>query len=127
MKQEAETIVALEKRFWQSMVDKDAKLAKTMIADQCLVTGPNGVMKNDPDQYEAMTEEGKWTLETFKLSDVEGICPTDNTAVIAYKVHQTGEMGDKPMDLTCADSTTWVKQGGGWKCAIHTETVIEGA
>ena len=57
-----QTIVDLETRFWQSMVDKDAKLAKTLIADDCLITGPMGAMKLDPDKYEAMTEEagGRW-------------------------------------------------------------------
>ncbi|HYD25756.1 MAG TPA: hypothetical protein VEB68_13270 [Croceibacterium sp.] len=33
-------------------------------------------------------------------------------------------MRDGPMDLTCADSTTWVR-GREWKCALHTETILE--
>ena len=40
MKAKRQSIIDLERRFWQSMVDKDVKLAKTMIADECLVTGP---------------------------------------------------------------------------------------
>lgn len=121
----AQSIVNLETKFWQSMVDKDAKLAKTMIADECLITGPMGSMKIDPDKYEAMTEEGQWELESFRFSDVDVIFPSDDVAVIAYKVHQKGDMKGKVMDLKCADSTTWVREGKMWKCALHTETVLE--
>ncbi|MGO4668164.1 nuclear transport factor 2 family protein [Bosea sp. 2YAB26] len=127
MSGDKQTIIDLETRFWQSMVDKDAKLAKSMIAEECLITGPMGAMKIDPAKYEAMTEEGRWTLRSFKLSDVDVIMPTDEVAVIAYKVHQKGDMKGKPMDMKCADSTTWVRDGQSWKCALHTETMLENA
>jgi|SRR6478736_4954878 hypothetical protein len=127
MSGDKQTIIDLETRFWQSMVDKDAKLAKSMIASECLITGPMGAMKIDPDRYETMTEEGRWTLRSFKLSDVDVIMPTDEVAVIAYKVHQKGDMKGKPMDMKCADSTTWVRDGQSWKCALHTETMLQDA
>lgn len=120
-----QTIVDLETRFWQSMVDKDAKFARTLIADDCLITGPMGAMKIDPAKYEAMTEEGQWTLESFKFSDMEVIFPSDDTAIVAYKVHQLGQMGGKAMDLRCADSSAWVRDADGWKCALHTETNLQ--
>jgi hypothetical protein len=125
MSTNAQTIVDLETKFWQSMVDKDAKLARTLIANDCLVTGPMGAMKIDPEKYEAMTRDGKWTLESFKFSDLNVIFPSDDTAIVAYKVHQKGEMGGKSMDMNCADSTTWVRDGRDWKCALHTETMLQ--
>jgi len=121
----AETIRRLEASFWQSMKDKDADKAMTMIADECLITGPMGAMKIDPPKYRQMTEDGKWTLDAYEFSDVEVIFPAEDTAVIAYKVHQTGTMKDGPMDLTCADSSTWVHDGDAWKCALHTETILK--
>jgi ketosteroid isomerase-like protein len=127
MSDNRKTIVDLETSFWQSMVDKDAKRAKQMIADQCLITGPMGSMKIDPDAYEAMTKEGRWTLESFEFSDLDVIFPAEKVAVVAYKVHQKGAMKGKPMDLKCADSTTWIKDGQSWKCALHTETILEQA
>jgi hypothetical protein len=33
-------------------------------------------------------------------------------------------MKGAPMDLRCADSSTWVRDGAAWKCALHTETVL---
>ena len=127
MADSTDTIVKLEKTFWQSMVDKDADKAMTMIADECLITGPMGTMRSDPEDYKRMTEVGDWELDKFEFSDVQVIFPADDTAIIAYKVHQTGTMKDQPMDLNCADSTTWVRDGDEWKCALHTETILENA
>ncbi len=115
MTPKADTIIKLEQRFWQSMVDKDADVAMAMIADESLVSGPQGTMKISPQKYGEMTREGKWRLDTFKLSEVDVVFPADNVAVIAY------------MDMTCVDSSTWVKDGGTWKCALHTETIVEDA
>ena len=124
MTESKDTIVGLEKTFWQSMVDKDADKAMTMIADECLITGPMGTMRSDPEDYKRMTEVGDWELDKFEFSDVQVIFPADDTAIIAYKVHQTGTMRGQEMDLNCADSSTWVREGGDWKCALHTETIL---
>ena len=118
------TIERLETEFWQSMVDKDADKAVTMIADECLITGPQGTMRSDPADYKRMTEQGEWELDQFEFSDVQVIFPQEDTAIIAYNVHQTGSMKGQEMDLNCADSSTWVRDGDEWKCALHTETVI---
>jgi hypothetical protein len=118
------TIEHLEKDFWQSMVDKDADKAATMIADPSLVTGPSGTMRMDPQLYKKMTKEGDWELDKFEFSDVDVIFPNEDTGIIAYKVHQTGSMKGERMDLNCADSSTWVRDGEEWKCALHTETIL---
>jgi ketosteroid isomerase-like protein len=118
------TIERLEKDFWQSMVDKDADKAAAMIAEPSLVTGPSGTMRVDPQLYKEMTEQGDWELDEFEFSDVEVIFPNEDTGIIAYKVHQTGSMKGERMDLNCADSSTWVRDGDGWKCALHTETIL---
>ena len=118
------TIERLEKAFWQSMVDKDADKAATMIADDSLVVGPEGAMRIGPEEYKRMTEEGQWELDRFELSDVNVVFPNEDTGIIAYKVHQTGTMRGQEMDLNCADSSTWVRDGNDWKCALHTETIL---
>jgi len=124
MNQQARQIVELERSFWQSMVDDDADAAGAMIADECLITGPTGTLRSDPADYKRMAEQGDWELDRFEFSDVEVIFPVEDTAIIAYKVHQTGTMKGQKMDLNCADSSTWVRAGDAWKCALHTETII---
>ncbi len=121
------TIERLERDFWRALVDKDVGTASAMIADDCLIVGPSGATRIDPDKYRGMMQDGKWRLDAFDFSDVEVVFPAEDTAIVAYKVRQTGEMKDGPMDLTCADSTTWVRDGSEWKCALHTETILEQA
>jgi ketosteroid isomerase-like protein len=127
MADSTQTIVDLETRFWKALVNKDTQKAAALIADECLITGPSGAMRIDPDKYKAMMKDGQWTLDTFEFSDLKVIFPAEDTAVVAYKVHQKGEMKGEPMDLQCADSTAWVKDGREWMCALHTETILEGA
>lgn len=121
----AETIRKLETRFWQSMVDKDPETAMKMIADECLIAGPAGTMRIDPAAYREMTRKGQWTLKSFDFDELEVVFPSDEVAVVAYKVHQTGDMQGQRMDLRCADTSTWVKQHGQWKCFAHTEAVLD--
>jgi hypothetical protein len=120
-------IINLETRFWQSMKDKDVETAKSLIATKGLVTGPMGTMTMDPEKYAQMTRDGQWTLENFELTKVEVVRPSENSAIIAYEVHQTGDMKGQPMDLRCADSSVWVKEGSDWKVALHTETILQDA
>ena len=127
MNADKQQIIDLETRFWQSMKDKDVETAKSMIAREGLVTGPMGTVTIDPEKYAQMTREGQWTLEDFEMSKVEVVQPTEDSAIIAYEVHQTGDMKGQPMDLRCADSSVWIKEQGEWKCALHTETILQDA
>ena len=127
MTDSTQTIVDLETRFWKALVDKDCGAAAAMIAEECLIAGRSGAMRIDPDKYKAMMKDGQWRLDRFEFSDVKVIFPTEDTAVVAYKVRQQGEFKGEPMDMQCADSTAWVKEGRAWKCALHTETVLENA
>lgn len=124
MQPNSEAILSLETRFWQSMVDKDAETAMRMIADECLITGPMGTMQITPQKYGEMAREGDWTLDRFEFTDVNVVHPSEDTAVIAYQVHQTGTMKNEKMDYRCADSSTWVRDGKAWKCVLHTETIM---
>ena len=120
-------IIDLETRFWPSMKNKDVETAKSLIAREGLVTGPMGTMTINPEKYAQMTRDGQWTLNNFKMKNVEVVQPTEDSAIIAYEVRQTGDMKGQPMDLRCADSSVWVKEQGSWKCALHTETILQDA
>ena len=125
MTNDKQQIIDQEKRFWTSMKEKDVAAAQSMIHEDCLITGPMGTMRVGPEKYAEMTREGQWRLDDFRFSDVDVTFPTNDVAVIAYKVHQKGEMKGKPMDLNAADSTTWVRDGGSWKVALHTESLLQ--
>lgn len=117
-------ILALEHRFWQAMIDKDAHAAAALSADPCLVTGGQGVGRIDRKTFVKMMEGGAWTLKKYEFSDVKVERVTDNVAVIAYKVREDLIVDGKPLTLEAADASTWVRDGDGWVCALHTESVL---
>ena len=125
MSNDKQQIIDQENRFWTAMKDKDVPTAQSMIHEDCLITGPMGAMRVSPEKYAEMTRDGQWRLDKYAFSDVDVTFPTDEVAVIAYKVHQTGEMKGQPMDLNAADSTTWVRDGSDWKVVLHTESMLQ--
>ena len=124
---EKQTIIDLEKKFWDTMVSKDADAATDMMAKKSIVTGPQGVAEISRGDFSKMMEEGKWTLDSYKFSNVQVIFPNDRTAVIGYKVKQKGMMDGKPYDMEAADASTWTKSGDEWLCVMHSETTLDGA
>jgi ketosteroid isomerase-like protein len=122
---EKQTIIDLEKKFWDTMVSKDADAATDMMAKKSIVTGPQGVSAISRGDFSKMMEEGKWTLDSYKFSDIQVIFPNEGTAVIGYKVKQKGMMDGKPYDMEAADASTWTRFGDEWLCVMHSETTLE--
>ena len=117
-------ILGLEHRFWQSMIDKDAKTGAAMSADPCLVTGAQGVGRIDRKTFAKLMERGAWTLHKYEFSDVKVERVTDDVAVIAYKVREDLTVDGKNLTMEAADASMWVRNGDGWVCALHTESVL---
>ena len=117
-------IIALENQFWQSIIDKDSEAGARLIAEPCLVTGAQGVGSIDRQTFTKMAEDGTWVLHDFNLSDVKVEKVTDDVAVIAYTVRENLTVDGKRQTLEAADASTWVRDGDGWVCALHTESVL---
>jgi hypothetical protein len=47
----------------------------------------------------------------------------DEVAIIAYNVHEELTVEGRPVALDAADASTWVRRGGRWVCALHTESI----
>ncbi len=117
-------ILAQEKKFWQSMIDKDVDAGAAMIAETSIVTGAQGVGKIDRKAFAKMMEHGTWTLHKFEFSDVQFTQVTPDVVVIAYKVREDLTVDGKPLSMEAADASTWVKKDGAWVCVLHTESVL---
>ena len=117
-------ILAQEHRFCQSMIDRDSAVGAAMTAEPCIVTGGQGVGRIDRKTFASMMDGGDWKLKSYEFRDVKFVQPADNVAIIAYTVHEELTVGGKPVTLEAADASTWVKQGGEWLCALHTESVL---
>jgi hypothetical protein len=119
-----QTIIDLEKKFWDTMVSKDADTATGMMAKKSIVIGPQGVSEISRGDFTKMMEESKWTLDSYKLSDIQVLFPTEATAVIGYKAKTKGTMDGKPYSMEVADGSTWMRDGKEWLCVFHTETML---
>lgn len=123
------TLVDLETRFWQSMIDADIDAALAMLAEPALMVSAHGAMKFDHAGYRRMAEQGPVTLTSFELSDVDVTFANEHTALLTYRVKQgvarrgNGSGEDSVQQMN--DSSTWVREGPRWKCVMHTETPAE--
>jgi hypothetical protein len=122
------TLVDLETRFWQSLVDQDIDTALDMLSEPALIVSSHGATKFDHDGYRQMAEAGPMVVTAFDLRDMEVVFPNDTTAVLTYRVKQEiaprgpGERVQQEMN----DSSTWVRSGSRWQCVMHTETPAGG-
>jgi ketosteroid isomerase-like protein len=117
-------IVALEKSYWDAMKAKDGRRTSELSGKTALVTGTQGVMRIDKEKMAKMTEEGKWSLESYALEDVEVSTPSPDIALIAYTVRQSVKMDGKSQDMRAADSSVWIRGSNGWECHAHSETLL---
>ena len=118
-------IIALEKEYWDAMKRKDGKRTAQLSGKTALTTGARGVTSISKAKMGEMTESGDWSLDSYDFSDVEVINPTDNVAIIAYKVKQNVTMDGKTQQLHAADSSTWIRGADGWECHAHSETFLQ--
>ena len=118
------TLIDLETKFWQSMVDQDTDAALEMLCEPALMVSSHGAMKFDHAGYRKMAEQGPKVLTSYELSDVNVVFPNYATAIVTYRVRQgTAPRGGKKGEVEeMNDTSTWIRSGERWQCAIHTET-----
>jgi hypothetical protein len=118
------TLIDLEMKFWQSMLDEDADTAIEMLHEPALMVSQHGAMKFNHADYRKMAEQGKMVLKAFELDDMQVVFPNDSTAILTYRVTQDmakrGESDTTTEEML--DSSTWIKAGKSWQCVMHTET-----
>lgn len=123
----SKTIIDLEKKFWQSMVDDDADAAIQMLAEPSMMVSSHGSMQFDHAAYRKMAEQGPRVVTSFELKDLKVVFPTEDTAILSYRVKQgVAPRNDKGAEEIeeMNDSSTWIRTGKGWKCVMHTETPV---
>jgi len=124
-----DTLIELEKKFWQSLVEQDSDTAIQLLTEPALMVSEHGAMQFDHAGYRKMAEQGSMVLRSFELSNMQVMFPNDSTAVLTYHVKQ--EMAPRDQDggttQEMNDSSTWIKEGKFWKCVMHTETPANGS
>ncbi len=120
----SKTLIDLENKFWQAIVDQDPDTATELLTEPALMVSSHGAMKFDHAGYRKMAEKGSMVLTSYKLSDINVVFPNDSTAVLTYHVKQeVSQRGNgKSTVQEMNDTSTWVKDGDDWRCVVHTET-----
>jgi hypothetical protein len=126
----AKTLIDLETKFWQSMVDQDTDAALQLLHEPAMMASSHGAMKFDHAGYRKMAEQGSMVVTSFALSDVEVVFPSETTAVMTYRVKQTvasreGGKSGKDTIQDMSDTSTWVYVDKRWQCVLHTESLLE--
>jgi hypothetical protein len=118
------TLIELETRFWQSLVDQDTDAALEILSEPAVMVSGHGAMKFDHEGYRRMAEKGPTVLKSFEFSNMEVVFPNASTAVLTYHVKQgvapRGKNDGTVQEMN--DSSTWIKVGDEWQCVMHTET-----
>jgi hypothetical protein len=114
-----------EQRFWQAMQDKDPDATGGMTDDQSIVVGAQGASTINPAQMSKMTSEGKWQLKKFEIDgkSAQVRMLTDDIALVAYHVTEQVTVDGQDLAIEANDASVWVRRGGAWRCALHTESL----
>lgn len=123
MQVDRSALFELEQRFWQSMVDEDTDTALGMLCEPAFMVSPHGSMKFDHAGYRRMAEHGSMVIKSYELSDMDATFPTDDAAILTYKVKQVLCPRGKSQEIEqhMADTSTWIREDGVWRCVMHTE------
>ena len=124
---DTKTLIDLETRFWQSMVDQDTDSALQLLHDPAMMASSHGAMKFDHAGYRKMADHGSMVVTAFTLSDIEVLFPSETTAVMTYRVKQTvaAREGGESSTQNMSDTSTWVYLDKRWQCVLHTESKME--
>jgi len=118
----AAEIMRLEEEFWQSMVDQEPEKAGRLLAEHAANVFALGIHHFSPAEYVKRAQEGPAKLTSFTFSNEKVFFPLPDVAVVTYEVVQAFEMNGQKQKMACFDTTTWVRSGGNWQAAVHTET-----
>lgn len=117
-------LIALERQYWQAIKQGDLPAALRLTGFPCVVSGPQGVSTVDQATYESMMKKSTYRIDRFDLSELNVQFPARDVAIVAYRLDQSMTVEDEKLAMECACSSTWVRQGGEWKCVQHSEAII---
>jgi Domain of unknown function (DUF4440) len=117
-------LLGLERAFWDALKRKDAKAATRLTDFPCIVTGPQGVASLDELTFANMVMSAQYSIEHVSFGDDAKVrVLSDDVAIVAYNVREELTVDGQPVTLQAADSSTWIRRKGQWRCALHTEAV----
>lgn len=119
-------LIELEKKYWQAMQDHDLKTAVSLTDFPCIVAGERGVQAIDQKQFEQMFNSHNEDIVEFDFEDTPEVRMLGpDTAVIAYKIQSVVNKEGQERPMKAIDTSTWIRRGEKWVCAMHTEIMLQ--
>ena len=119
-----EGLLELEKEYWRAIQERDVEGAVELTDFPCIIAGARGIGRVEEAAYRKMMENPSYRLHEVEIGDAELRMLGDDIAVLAYRVHEELTVEGELVTLDAADSSTWIRRDGRWRCAAHTETVL---
>lgn len=116
-------ILSLENAYMRAIQQHDTSRVMELTELPCIVTSAGGATKMDEKLMTKMMKEPMYELKSYEMKDITVQPVGDDVALIAYKISQEFILEDKPLKLDTVNSSTWVRRGGQWRCALHTESI----
>lgn len=114
-------IINLEKKYWNAMTEMDYETVKSLTNFPCIVAGKRGIRSVDEPSFKQMFDQGEGKKMKVKGISGEQVQAGADHAMIGYII----ELDYDGNAMRCACTSTWIKKGDNWVCAMHTETDLE--
>ena len=117
----ADTLIAIEKGFWQGWADADGAPFSARLTDGAIVITPGGMTAGKVQQVEEI-EAGDCEVRSWELSSPEVHRVTDDVVILTYHAEQEASCEGKDISGPLIVSAVYVHQDGEWKSASYQET-----
>ena len=114
-------LIELERSAWEAMStsgDAAAAYYEERLAKDVLLLFPGGMVIDDRAQVIQSMQDVGW--ESYDLQDERVLSLGDDAAVVAYR----GRAKRGEMDYEALFNSTWVREGGDWRLAVHQQTPV---
>jgi hypothetical protein len=114
-------LLDLERRGWEALStsgEAAAALYEEVLADEVLMLFPGGMVMDDRSQIVASMTGPPW--QSFEISDERVLPPSGSAAVVAYR----GTAVRGGADYTALFNSTYIRQEGAWRLALHQQTPV---
>jgi hypothetical protein len=117
-------ILELEHRYWEAAKRSDSRELSSLTAASFTFVMKDGIIKSSRDELVGMLTGEDFKLKSYKIDSAGTVFRQlgPEAAVVAYPAHWDYEREGKADSIKTFNSSTWVKEGGSWKCAIVTES-----
>jgi ketosteroid isomerase-like protein len=119
-----EEILGYEQQFWDAIKAADAAAIERLTADEFTFVMNQGVSNFGKRDFAAMLTDGSFKMHSYRI-DRGGVTFREfapGVAFLAYKVNEDFELNGKREQIDSYYSSTWLRSGDTWRCAVATES-----